>query len=103
AGLFIMLYRDYPILQNPYRIINSLLDIDELLATWRWRHMNMVHRMIGGRAGTGGSTGKGYLREAAMKHYVFQEFAELTSFLVERRKFPAISDELAKKLGFENG
>jgi tryptophan 2,3-dioxygenase len=38
-----------------------------------------------------------------MKHYVFQEFAELTSFLVERRKFPAISDELAKKLGFENG
>jgi len=103
AGLFIMLYRDYPILQNPYRIINSLLDIDELLATWRWRHMNMVHRMIGGRAGTGGSTGKGYLREAAMKHYVFQEFAELTSFLVERRKFPTISHELAKKLGFENG
>jgi tryptophan 2,3-dioxygenase len=88
AALFIMLYRDYPILQNPYRIMNLLLDIDELLATWRWRHMNMVHRMIGNRSGTGGSTGKGYLREAAMKHYIFQEFAELTSFLVERRNFP---------------
>lgn len=100
AALFIMLYRDFPILQNPYRIINYLLDIDELLATWRWRHMNMVHRMIGGRAGTGGSTGKGYLREAAMKHYVFQEFAELTSFLVERRKFPVLTTELQAKLGF---
>jgi len=100
AALFIMLYRDFPILQNPYRIMNYLLDIDELLATWRWRHMNMVHRMIGGRAGTGGSTGKGYLREAAMKHYVFQEFAELTSFLVERRRFPKLSTELQAKLGF---
>ena len=100
AALFIMLYRDFPILQNPYRILNYLLDIDELLATWRWRHMNMVHRMIGGRAGTGGSTGKGYLREAAMKHYVFQEFAELTSYLVERRRFPKLSTELQAKLGF---
>ncbi|MFM7769959.1 MAG: tryptophan 2,3-dioxygenase family protein, partial [Bacteroidota bacterium] len=100
AALFIMLYRDYPILQNPYRIMNLLLDIDELLATWRWRHMNMVHRMIGNRSGTGGSTGKGYLREAAMKHYIFQEFAELTSFLVERRNFPQLPAALESKLGF---
>ena len=100
AALFIMLYRDYPILQNPYRIMNLLLDIDELLATWRWRHMNMVHRMIGNRSGTGGSTGKGYLREAAMKHYIFQEFAELTSFLVERSKFPQLPPTLESKLGF---
>lgn len=100
AALFIMLYRDYPILQNPYRIMNLLLDIDELLATWRWRHMNMVHRMIGNRSGTGGSTGKGYLREAAMKHYIFQEFAELTSFLVERRNFPQLPTALESKLGF---
>jgi tryptophan 2,3-dioxygenase len=100
AALFIMLYRDYPILQNPYRIMNLLLDIDELLATWRWRHMNMVHRMIGNRSGTGGSTGKGYLREAAMKHYIFQEFAELTSFLVERRNFPQLPKALESKLGF---
>jgi len=100
SALFIMLYRDYPILQNPYRIMNLLLDIDELLATWRWRHMNMVHRMIGNRSGTGGSTGKGYLREAAMKHYIFQEFAELTSFLVERSKFPELPTSLESKLGF---
>lgn len=100
SALFIMMYRDYPILQNPYRILNYLLDIDELLATWRWRHMNMVHRMIGTRVGTGGSSGKGYLREAALKHYIFQEFAELTSFLVERSKLPRLPHALETKLGY---
>jgi len=102
AALFIFLYRDYPILQNPYRIINLLLGLDEQLATWRWRHMNMVHRMIGTRTGTGGSTGKGYLREAALKHYIFSDFAELTSFLIERSKLPALSPELEKALGFRH-
>lgn len=100
SALFIMLYRDYPIMQNPYRLINHLLDIDELLATWRWRHMNMVHRMIGTRVGTGGSSGKGYLREAALKHYIFQEFAELTSFMVQRNNLPQLSPELEKQLGY---
>ena len=96
-----MLYRDYPILQNPYRIINSLLDIDELLATWRWRHMNMVHRMIGTRTGTGGSTGKDYLQGALNSHYIFKEFAELTSFMIERHKLPELSTTLRQRLGFD--
>jgi tryptophan 2,3-dioxygenase len=102
AALFINLYRDYPIMQNPYRLINHLLEIDELLATWRWRHMNMVHRMIGIRVGTGGSTGKGYLREAAMKHYIFTEFAELTSFLSERHSLPKLGKTLEEKLGYNH-
>ena len=102
SALFIMLYRDFPILQNPYRLINHLLEIDELLATWRWRHMNMVHRMIGTRVGTGGSSGKGYLREAALKHYIFQEFAELTSFLVERSRLPHLPKALEQKLGYNS-
>jgi tryptophan 2,3-dioxygenase len=102
AALFINLYRDFPILQNPYRLINHLLEIDELLATWRWRHMNMVHRMIGARVGTGGSTGKGYLREAALKHYIFSDFAELTSYLIERRHLPALSKNLERKLGYSH-
>jgi len=102
SALFIMLYRDYPILQNPFRLLNHLLEIDELLANWRWRHVNMVHRMIGGRSGTGGSSGKGYLREAALKHYIFQELAELTSFFVERGRLPQLSDLLETKLGFHH-
>lgn len=101
AALFIMLYRDFPLMQLPYNLINVLLEIDNGLSTWRYRHINMVHRMIGTRTGTGGSTGKGYLKGAADKHYIFQEFSELTSFLIERNQLPQLSEELRERLGFK--
>ncbi len=100
AALFIMLYRGYPILQLPFQLLTQLLDIDEQLSTWRYRHMNMVHRTIGSRIGTGGSSGKDYLRAALDKHYIFKEIAQLTSFLIERRKLPSLSREMEKRLGF---
>jgi len=87
-------------MQTPYQLLNCLLEIDEQLSTWRYRHMNMVHRMIGTRVGTGGSSGKDYLRSALNKHYVFQEIAELTSFLIERRKIPQLSEELISRMRF---
>jgi tryptophan 2,3-dioxygenase len=100
AALFIMLYRGYPLLQLPFQLLNALLEIDEQLSSWRYRHMNMVHRMIGTRIGTGGSTGKDYLKAAADKHYIFREIAQLNSFLIERRKLPALPAEIEKQLGF---
>lgn len=100
AALFIMLYRGYPILQLPFQLLNNLLEIDEQLSTWRYRHMSMVQRMIGTRIGTGGSTGRDYLKGALDKHYIFVEIARLTSFLIERRKLPALSPEMEKRLGF---
>lgn len=100
AALFIMLYRGYPLLQLPFQLLNCLLEIDEQLSSWRYRHMNMVHRMIGTRIGTGGSTGKDYLKAAADKHYIFKEIAQLNSFLIERRKLPVLSDTIAIQLGF---
>ena len=100
AALFIMLYRGYPLLQQPFQLLNCLLEIDEQLSSWRYRHMNMVHRMIGTRIGTGGSSGKDYLKAAADKHYVFREIAQLNSFLIERRKLPALAKEMETRLGF---
>ena len=100
AALFIMLYRGYPLLQLPFQLLNNLLEIDEQLSTWRHRHMNMVHRMIGTRIGTGGSSGKDYLKAAADKHYIFKEIAQLNSFLIERRKLPQLPKEVERKLGF---
>lgn len=100
SALFIMLYRDYPLLQLPFQLLNLLLDIDELMATWRYRHMNMVHRMIGMRVGTGGSSGKEYLKSALDKHYIFGELAELTSFLIERRNIPSLPVALEQRLAF---
>ena len=103
AALFIMLYRGYPMLQLPFQLLNSLLEIDEQLSSWRYRHMNMVHRMIGTRIGTGGSSGKDYLKAAADKHYIFREIAQLNSFLIERRKLPALPSPVEKRLGFIAG
>jgi tryptophan 2,3-dioxygenase len=100
AALFIMLYRGYPLLQLPFQLLNALLEIDEQLSSWRYRHMNMVHRMIGTRIGTGGSTGKDYLKAAADKHYIFKEIAQLNSFLVERRKLPSLPVDVERQLGF---
>ena len=100
AALFIMLYRGYPILQLPFQLLNNLLEIDEQLSTWRYRHINMVQRIIGIRMGTGGSTGRDYLRGALDKHYIFTEIAQLTSFLIERRRLPKLSPEMEKRLGF---
>jgi tryptophan 2,3-dioxygenase len=100
AALFIMLYRGYPILQLPFQLLNNLIEIDEQLSTWRYRHMNMVHRMIGTRIGTGGSSGKEYLKAAADKHYIFADLSKLTSFLIERKKLPGLTPETERKLGF---
>lgn len=100
AALFIMLYRGYPLLQQPFQLLNALLEIDEQLSAWRHRHINMVARMIGTRIGTGGSSGKDYLKAAADKHYIFKELSQLTSFLIERKKLPALPQAIEKELGF---
>jgi tryptophan 2,3-dioxygenase len=100
AALFIMLYRGYPMLHQPFQLLNALLEIDEQLSSWRYRHMNMVHRMIGTRIGTGGSTGKDYLKAAADRHYIFREIAQLNSFLIERKKLPVLPKAVEQRLGF---
>jgi tryptophan 2,3-dioxygenase len=100
AALFIMLYRGYPMLELPFQLLETLLEIDNQLANWRSRHINMVQRMIGTRIGTGGSTGAGYLKAAMDKHYIFKEIAQLSSFLVDRKKLPGLDGELVKRLGY---
>ena len=100
AGLFIMIYPGYPILQLPFQLLNQLLEMDEQLSTWRYRHMHMVHRTIGTRIGTGGSTGRDYLQGTLEKHFIFRDIAQLTSFLIERKKLPKLSRQMERRLGF---
>lgn len=100
SALFIVLYREFPLLQLPYLLINSLIEADELMARWRFRHLNMVHRIIGARVGTGGSSGKDYLSKSLNNHYVFTEFAEISTFLAERRVLPELPLKLQQRLSF---
>ncbi len=42
-------------------VCEALVDLDEGLGEWRYRHVKMVERTIGRKPGTGGSSGVGYL------------------------------------------
>jgi tryptophan 2,3-dioxygenase len=39
-----------------------MVDLDEGIQEWRYRHIKMVERTIGTKPGTGGSAGAEYLR-----------------------------------------
>jgi tryptophan 2,3-dioxygenase len=43
-------------------VCELLVDLDEGMQEWRYHHVKMVERTIGGRRGTGGSAGATYLR-----------------------------------------
>jgi tryptophan 2,3-dioxygenase len=44
-------------------LCERLVDLDEGVQEWRYRHVKMVERTIGAKSGTGGSSGAAYLRE----------------------------------------
>jgi len=100
AALLILLYRDQPILHNPYQLLTKLVGVDELFTTWRYRHALMVSRMIGRKIGTGGSTGSEYLNKTAEKHRIFSDIGELTTFLIPRSALPKLPREVEDNLGF---
>jgi tryptophan 2,3-dioxygenase len=47
---------------GPASVCEHLVDLDEGMQEWRYRHVKMVERTIGDSAGTGGSSGAAYLR-----------------------------------------
>jgi tryptophan 2,3-dioxygenase len=47
---------------EPAQVAERLVDLDEGFQEWRYRHVKMVERTIGDKAGTGGSSGAAYLR-----------------------------------------
>ena len=58
----------HPVLIDVYRrdpdltaLCERLVDLDEGIQEWRYRHVKMVQRTIGTRPGTGGSEGAAYL------------------------------------------
>ena len=51
-------------------VSERLVDLDEGLQEWRYRHVKMVERTIGAKTGTGGSSGAAYLA-STLFHPVF--------------------------------
>lgn len=98
--LFILLYRDLPILQMPFRLIQSLIDLDQAMTTWRYRHALMAHRMLGQKIGTGGSSGTDYLRAATEQHKIFSDFLNVSTFLLPRSSVPPLPKNLIQRMSF---
>lgn len=100
AALLINLYQDEPIFHQPYQILNGLKDIDELMTMWRYRHSLMVHRMLGVKMGTGGSSGFAYLRATASQHRVFKDLFNLSSFLIPKDQLPELPEDYVRSINF---
>ncbi|MEA2207005.1 MAG: tryptophan 2,3-dioxygenase [Blastocatellia bacterium] len=99
AALFIHLYRDEPILQQPHRLLESLKEIDELFSIWRSWHSSMVMRMIGNKPGTAGSK-FGYKYLAATRQYkFFPELDRVSTFMIPRRLLPKIPADVLQEMG----
>ena len=49
------------------QLCELLVDLDEGIQEWRYRHVKMVERTIGTKKGTGGSAGVDYLRSTLFK------------------------------------
>src|SRR5262245_61628475 len=100
AALFITVYRDEPVLQLPFRLLTALMDIEESLTLWRYRHALMVQRMIGVKIGTGGSSGHDYLRRTVDAHRVFADLFQLSTYLIPRSALPPLPPEVQSRMGF---
>ncbi len=100
AALLINLYQDEPIFHQPYQVLNGLKDIDELMTMWRYRHSLMVHRMLGVKMGTGGSSGFAYLKATASQHRVFKDLFNISSFLIPKDQLPELPEDYKRNINF---
>ncbi|HXP43995.1 MAG TPA: tryptophan 2,3-dioxygenase family protein [Candidatus Acidoferrales bacterium] len=63
-------------------VCERLTEFDELVVSWRLRHIQLVERIIGTRMGTGGSAGSSYLKLTLDKKF-FPELWEARTLLTE--------------------
>jgi tryptophan 2,3-dioxygenase len=71
---------DDPKLLDLQTLCEYLIRFDEQISLWRFRHVQMVERMIGMRKGTGGSLGVPYLQSTLKKRF-FPELWEARTHL----------------------
>ena len=80
ARAVLALYRDEHRNRHWIDVCERLTEFDELVVSWRLRHMQLVERVIGVRMGTGGSAGSSYLKLTLDKKF-FPELWEARTLL----------------------
>ena len=87
--LFVESYRALPLLAWPRLLIDTVVEMEELLVLWRNRHARMVERTVGRRVGTGGSPGVDYLDRTAA-YRIFTELWTVRTLLLPRQALPEL-------------
>ena len=82
ARAILSLYRDERSNRDWIDVCERLTEFDELVVSWRLRHIQLVERVIGARMGTGGSPGSSYLKLTLDKKF-FPELWEARTLLTE--------------------
>ena len=82
ARAVLSLYRDEHAHRDWIDLCERLTEFDELVVSWRLRHIQLVERTIGVRMGTGGSAGASYLKLTLEKKF-FPELWEARTLLTE--------------------
>ena len=75
--ILVKIYREDPANAD---LCERLVDLDEGVQEWRYRHVKMVERTIGMKHGTGGSAGSKYLR-TTLNSPAFPDLWEIRSQL----------------------
>jgi tryptophan 2,3-dioxygenase len=84
VAVFQTVYADPERWWDGYEMAEKLVDVEERFQLWRFRHMLTVHRIIGGKPGTGGSSGVPFLRRALDVRF-FPELWDVRTELEPRR------------------
>lgn len=100
AALFIMIYREEPVLQQPYRLLTHIMDVDELITRWRLRHALMTQRMMGLSVGSGGSSGFEYLMKTIGEHRIYTDIYALSTYIIPTRALPPLPDEITREMNY---
>ncbi len=100
ATLFILSYRELPLLAWPREVLDGLVELEQALLVFRQRHARMVERVIGRRTGTGGSSGVDYLDSTALAYRIFKDLWAARTYQIRRVANPEL--ENAGFYGFLN-
>ena len=77
---WVEVYKDADKYFELYELAEKLVDIEDSFQQWRFKHMYTVQRIIGNKAGTGGSSGVAFLKKALDISF-FPELFELRTKL----------------------
>lgn len=77
---WVEVYKDPDKYFELYELAEKLVDIEDSFQQWRFKHMYTVQRIIGNKAGTGGSSGVAFLKKALDISF-FPELFELRTKL----------------------